>query len=64
MIRHIVLKWRIKMNKGDLVSAVADHANLTKAQAGAAVDAVLDAITATLKSGDEVRLEACSWHRA
>jgi DNA-binding protein HU-beta len=56
MIRHIVLKWRIKMNKGDLVSAVADHANLTKAQAGAAVDAVLDAITATLKSGDEVRL--------
>jgi DNA-binding protein HU-beta len=44
------------MNKGDLVSAVADEANLTKAQAGAAVDAVLDAITATLKKGDEVRL--------
>lgn len=44
------------MNKGDLVSAVADSANLTKAQAGAAVDAVLDAITATLKAGDEVRL--------
>jgi DNA-binding protein HU-beta len=44
------------MNKGDLVAAVADEANLTKAQAGAAVDAVLDAITATLKKGDEVRL--------
>jgi DNA-binding protein HU-beta len=44
------------MNKGDLVAVVADEANLTKAQAGAAVDAFLDAITATLKKGDEVRL--------
>jgi DNA-binding protein HU-beta len=44
------------MNKGDLVAAVAEHADLTKAQAGVAVDAVLEAITATLKNGDEVRL--------
>ena len=44
------------MNKGDLVAAVAEHADLTKAQAGVAVDAVLEAITATLKKGDEVRL--------
>jgi DNA-binding protein HU-beta len=44
------------MNKGDLVAAVADHANMTKAQAGAAVDAVLDSITASLKAGEEVRL--------
>ena len=44
------------MNKGDLVAAVADGADLTKVQAAAAVDAVLEAITATLKKGDEVRL--------
>jgi DNA-binding protein HU-beta len=44
------------MNKGDLVAAVADQADLNKNQAAAAVDAVLDAITSTLKSGDEVRL--------
>ncbi len=44
------------MNKGDLVAAVAEHTHMTKAQAGAAVDAVLDSITATLKAGNEVRL--------
>lgn len=44
------------MNKSELVSAVAETADLTKAQAGAAVDAVLEAITTSLKSGDEVRL--------
>jgi DNA-binding protein HU-beta len=44
------------MNKSELVSAVAETADLTKAQAGAALDAVLEAITASLKKGDEVRL--------
>ena len=44
------------MNKSELVSAVAETADLTKVQAGAAVDAVLEAITTSLKSGDEVRL--------
>ena len=44
------------MNKGDLVAAVADKADLNKSQAGAAVDAVLEAITASLKSRDDVRL--------
>ena len=43
-------------NKNDLIGVVADKAGLTKAQAGEAVDAVFDAITASLKSGDEVRL--------
>ena len=38
------------MNKGDLVAAVADKADLNKSQAGAAVDAVLEAITSSLKS--------------
>ncbi len=44
------------MNKGDLVAAVADQTDITKSQAAAAVDAVLDAITSTLKKGEEVRL--------
>ena len=44
------------MNKNDLVDAVAANTNMTKADAATAVDAVLDAITAALKSGNEVRL--------
>lgn len=44
------------MNKGELVAAVAEQADLNKNQATAAVDAVLEAITTSLKSGDEVRL--------
>lgn len=43
-------------NKNDLIGVVAEKAGLTKAQAGEAVDAVFDAITASLKAGDEVRL--------
>jgi DNA-binding protein HU-beta len=43
-------------NKNDLIGVVAEKAGLTKAQAGEAVDAVFDAITSSLKSGDEVRL--------
>ncbi len=44
------------MNKNDLVGVVAEKANVTKAQATDAVDAVFDAITDTLKKGDDVRL--------
>ena len=44
------------MNKGDLVAAVAEITNLTKAQTGAVVDAMLDVIATELKKGDEVRL--------
>jgi DNA-binding protein HU-beta len=43
-------------NKNDLVTAVATSTGLSKADAGKAVDSVFDAITAALKSGDEVRL--------
>lgn len=44
------------MNKQDLIGSVADQSGLTKADAGKAVEAVFDAITAALKKGDEVRL--------
>ena len=44
------------MNKNDLVSAVADAAGLTKADAGRAVDGVFESITSALKSGGDVRI--------
>ncbi len=44
------------MNKNDLIAAVADKTGLTKAQAGEAVDATFEAISGSLKSGDEVRI--------
>ena len=44
------------MNKNDLVSAVAAHASLSKADAGRAVDALFASIEGALTSGDEVRI--------
>ena len=44
------------MNKNDLVTAVANNASLTKADAARAVDAVINSIGSSLKKGKEVRL--------
>ncbi len=44
------------MNKAELVDAVADAADLSKASAGRAVDAVLDSVLGALKGGDQVSL--------
>lgn len=44
------------MNKGDLVTQIAGEAGLSKAQAGAALNSVLDAITGSLKAGGKVTL--------
>ena len=44
------------MNKGDLISKIAESAKLTKAQAGDALNAVLDSIEGALKEGDKVTL--------
>lgn len=44
------------MNKNDLVAKVATTAGLSKADSTKAVDSVFDAITASLKGGEEVRL--------
>ena len=44
------------MNKGDLVTQIATDAGLSKAQAGAALNSVLDAVTNSLKKGDKVTL--------
>ncbi|MCB0570880.1 MAG: HU family DNA-binding protein [Phaeodactylibacter sp.] len=44
------------MNKGDLISKIAENANLSKAQATDALNAVLEGIEEALKSGDKVTL--------
>ena len=44
------------MNKNDLISSVAEASNLTKADAGRAVDGVFDSIASALSSGDDVRI--------
>ena len=42
------------MNKAELADAVASAANLSKADAGRAVDAVVNSITSALKKGQQV----------
>ena len=42
------------MNKTELIDAVAEAADLTKAESSRAVDAVVAAITKALKDGDAV----------
>jgi DNA-binding protein HU-beta len=44
------------MNKAELIDAVADSAELTKAAAGRALDAAIVAVTKALKNGDTVTL--------
>lgn len=44
------------MNKSELIDAVASSADLSKASATRAVDAFIDAITESLRKGDQVSL--------
>lgn len=44
------------MNKSDLIDAVSDSAEISKAAAGRAVDGILAAITNALSQGDQVSL--------
>ena len=44
------------MNKADLIDAVAQDTDMSKASATRAVDSVIDTITGSLKSGDQVTL--------
>ncbi len=44
------------MNKTELIDAVAERTNMSKADAARAVDAVLETVTETLKRGDSVTL--------
>lgn len=53
-LNHILKVAR--MNKTELVDAVAKTADLSKASAAKAVDAVLESVTDTLAKGDKVTL--------
>ena len=44
------------MNKQELISAMAEHANLSKASAKKALEAFVDATSKSLKKGDRVAL--------
>ncbi|MDJ0738453.1 MAG: HU family DNA-binding protein [Gammaproteobacteria bacterium] len=44
------------MNKSDLIDAMADSADISKAAAGRALDGLLDAITASVKNNDPVSI--------
>jgi len=44
------------VNKSELIDAIAAAADLPKASAGRALDAVIDSITESLKKGDPVAL--------
>lgn len=44
------------MNKQELIDAVAESADLSKAGAARAIDAMTDAVTSALKKGDTVSL--------
>lgn len=44
------------MNKQELITLIASNANLSKADAGRALDGFIDAVACILKSGDTVNL--------
>ena len=44
------------MNKTDLINAIAEHANLSKADAGRSLEAFINTIETTLKAGDVITL--------
>jgi DNA-binding protein HU-beta len=44
------------MNKADLITAIAEHSQLSKADAGRALDGLLGAIEKTLAAGDSITL--------
>jgi DNA-binding protein HU-beta len=49
---HEQEEWQV--TKQEFVDAVASKANLSRRDAGAAVDAVLETVTDTLKNGDSI----------
>lgn len=44
------------MNKAELINAIAEHSNLTKADAGRALDCLTKTIETTFKAGDAITL--------
>lgn len=51
-----LLKKYIRMNKAELVAKMSDDAGISKTQANAALDSMIEAVTKTLKGGGKVTL--------
>ena len=47
------------MNKAELIAKLADDAEITKTQANAALDSIIEAVPKTLKVGGKVTLVGC-----
>ncbi|MFC1234888.1 MULTISPECIES: HU family DNA-binding protein [Vibrio] len=50
------MKGNKKVNKTQLVEKIAENADISKASAGRALDAVIEAVTETLKADEQVAL--------
>lgn len=55
-VHYFLTKKIFTMNKGDLINKVANEAGLSKAQAGKALDSVINTVQKSLKKGDKVTL--------
>jgi len=51
-----LLRKGFSVNKSELVDAIAESADISKAAAGRAIDAVVESVTNALKEGDQVTL--------
>nr|WP_255555622.1 nucleoid-associated protein HU-beta [Enterovibrio paralichthyis] len=51
-----VCKGDEKVNKSQLIDKIAENADLSKASAGRALDALIEAVSDSLKDGDQVAL--------
>lgn len=51
-----VCKGDEKVNKSQLIDKIAENADLSKASAGRALDALIEAVSDSLKEGDQVAL--------
>jgi DNA-binding protein HU-beta len=53
---RVSTRSQLTMNKSELIDQIAISADISKASAGRALNAVIEAVTATLKKGGEVSL--------
>ncbi len=56
ILESVVLKGNHHVNKTQLVEQIAENADISKASAGRALDAFIEAVSDTLQSGDQVAL--------
>lgn len=52
----VISKKGFSVNKSELIDAIAESADISKAAAGRAIDAVVESVTNALKEGDQVTL--------